>query len=148
MEKKIELTTIKGTKVQTTIEVVRGFETLSVNLDGDVVSTSRFAESTNVTTAIAGLVVSGGFSTSLYRGTPAGVVAQITDVVKKVQINLDAIQYGIYKSTLDAMVAEEESKPEVAAYREMCWKNEAESRDYDRFTRRVENAMTLNGKTY
>jgi len=145
MEKTIELASIRGTKINTTIVVVRGFA--SSNLDGDIVG-NRFEEYTLVTSSFSGVSVSGEFSTSLYRGTPAGVVAQVTDVAKKVQINLDATQYAIYKSALDAMVAAEEAKPEVVEYREKCRKNAIENNDYRKFSAQVERAMTLNGKTY
>ena len=146
MEKKIELEML-GNKMVITINVVRGFGS-STNLDGDIVSLGKFVETTKVSTAISGHIVSGEYTTHLYHGTPSEVAAQVIDWGIRAQINLDAAQYGIYKATLDAMVAEEESKPEVVAYREKCRKNVAESRDYDRFAKRVENAMTLNGRTY
>ena len=141
MTKTMTLTTIKGTKVETTINVVRAYELTTNYADGYNVASKKFVEITKTSTKIANITVYGDFTTNLYRCTPAGTTAQVMDTIKKAQINLDAEQFAIYSATLSQMITDAEATNDCKDYRAMEAKRNAEEDAYNRNYARTNRAM-------
>jgi len=150
IEKKATTTTEKGTVINMTVKVTRGWEKVTEHLyndgwESDVEKMKEFNETT-IVCEVRGQKYRGEFFTGMFVPTEykrKGVYAIFAN-----KIGMSERVYNELNTVIEAAIAEaetDESWIRLLAAREKARKEEEE---YDEHVRGVENMMTLNGKTY
>lgn len=146
----VQATTEKGTLITLNVTAIRGFENVKETLfaDGDNVEVTK-GKVTNTTECVIGAngtTWTGYFTTNV----PASMLKGCYGVFisPKQSLGYSEKVYNILNNCVTEAVAEAETDESYQAYLERKKAHYAAEAEYDRQTRLIDNAMTLNGKTY
>ena len=148
--KQATITTEKGTVVNMTATVTRGFEMVNEELFNDgwnsTVKKAQITEKTDVVLNINGKDYKGYFTTSMPSDVLKGCFGCFLAGTQP--IGLSQVKYNDLTSVVAEATKEAETDQSWIDYSERKAISEKEESEYYTNYKRVENAMTLNGGTY
>lgn len=145
----ITKTAANGTAIVWTVEVTRDLRERVVNADGDIIHTGKMelVEYTRITVTAAGKAMGSG--SCIEQPTPEGRKVGAVGRVGQVHCGADT------RAEIETAIAEataEVTTPEINAHIEATKDAEFDATkveaDYQAYTRSIDNAMTLGGKTF
>lgn len=146
----VQATTEKGTLLTLNVTVTRGFENVKETSFADGwnvdVTKGKVTNTTECVISANGTNYTGHFTTKVPSSMLKGCYGLF--ITSKQPLGLSREVYNILNNCVIEAVAEAETDESYQAYLDRKKAHYAAEAEYDRQTRLIDNAMTLNGKTY
>ena len=142
----IETTTPRGTRINFTAEIIRGYINKDQTIEGILVNKMVAVKEDNLTIEVNGRIIKGDLSTGMF--VPAELRNKGVYATFGGKIGLDKVTYDKIEAVIEAARKEAEEDGDYKNYMAQVEKANKINKAYNAYSEQIDNMMTLNNNTF